>query len=137
MRISASASVSLVSTRALVQVPAGPSGCGAAPARVAAVVDRVQVARLAGHEVVGVAEPGGVDLHRPTGHQPRLVLAVVAAERVVGVGGAGSVLVVEGGQVERAPPSAPRSTDSTAADSAYSGSPAKLCEGAPLFVWPP
>ncbi len=78
----------------------GPVGLRrTAPARVAAVVDGVEVTRLGAHQVVGVAEAGGVDLHRPAGHQPRLVLAVVAAERVVGVRGAGPVLVVEGRQV--------------------------------------
>ena len=138
MRCRPSGSVSPGSLTCVGAVPRGPSSTrDVAPAGVAAVVDRVHPAALGDQRRRTGCGSRRVDLHRPAGHELGLVLAVVAAERVVGVGVARAVLVVEGRQVVGRVADGIQIDRRIAADSAYSGRRAKLFEGAPWLVLPP
>ena len=72
-----------------------------APPGVRTVIDRVHSPAGRQHQVVRIAETWRIDLHRSAGHELRLVLAVVAAKRIVRVSDAAPRLVVQRRQVVR------------------------------------
>src|SRR5258707_4766120 len=80
-------------------VPVGVQNWDIAPTGVGAVVDRIHPPTGGNYQVVRVSETGGIDLHRSAADELGLILSIVAAKRVIRVGGSRSVLIVQPWQV--------------------------------------